>query len=665
MRIELVTDTFPPDVNGVAMTLGRLVAGLRERGHLVHVLHTAEEGAKDGETSLPSVALPGYKEVRLGLPGRGRLFRRWRRKPPDVIYVATESPLGHSAIKAAAALGIPVAAGFHTNFDQYLAKYHLSGLRLAAQAYLKKVHNAADATFAPSVEVVERLRREGFRNVQLLGRGVDTELFRPARRGAGLRAGWGARNGTPVAMVVGRVAPEKNLPLAMEAFARMRATVPDLRCVVVGDGPIRARLERENPGVEFAGMRTGDDLARYYASADILLFPSETETFGNVLLEGMASGLLAVCYDYAAAARHVRHEVNGLKVKVGARDCFMEEALRAVDLPSWAGVRTEARRSVEPYGWNQVIDSFEERMQRLAGERITMRSRRRKKTGKLSFRTIFISDVHLGTKDSKVKEVVDFLKHTQCRRLVLNGDIIDAWALKRGGTWKKSHTRFIRTVLKLMEKREVEVIYLRGNHDDVLERFLPIEIGGMKVMKEYVHQTADGKRYLVVHGDGFDRVSTDYRWLAILGSIGYDFLLRFNRLYNHYRAWRGKEYFSMSKVIKARVKSAVSFVDRYQEQLQELARLRKCDGIICGHIHTPADEQVGEIHYLNSGDWVESLSCVVEHEEGGLEVLHYEEFLKRAQSRKEDAGSETQAGAGRTAVVPAIPEPSARVTAPT
>ena len=399
---------------------------------------------------------------------------------------------------------------------------------------------------------------------------------------------------------------------------------------MVGDGPIRSRLQSENPAVIFAGMRSGEDLARYYASADVLLFPSETETFGNVLLEGMASGLVTVSYDYAAAARHVTHEENGLKVEFGDRDRFLEEARRAMDLQSLHELRSTARRSVEPHGWDQVVRSFEDRLRDLSYQKLSVRVARRQKPKKPSFRTIFLSDIHLGSADSKVKEVVDLLRNTACERLVLNGDIIDGWALRRGGKWKKSHTKFVRTVLKMMEKKDVEVIYLRGNHDDILDRFLPIAFGGFRVAKEYIHEAKSGKRYLVVHGDGFDRVSTDHRWLAVLGSLGYDLLLTINRIYNKYRAWRGKEYYSMSKAIKAKVKSAVSFVDRYQEQLQMLAKRRKCDGIICGHIHTPADENLNGVHYLNSGDWVESLSCVVEGHDGTFEVLYYDEFLKRA-----------------------------------
>jgi UDP-2,3-diacylglucosamine pyrophosphatase LpxH len=246
----------------------------------------------------------------------------------------------------------------------------------------------------------------------------------------------------------------------------------------------------------------------------------------------------------------------------------------------------------------------------------------------LSFKTIFLSDVHLGTEDCKIEEVNHFLKHTHCDKLVLNGDIIDGWSLARRGGWNEKHTRFIRLVLKKLEKRNTEVIYLRGNHDDILTRFLPLFFGKLQIVNEHIHEGAKG-HYLVVHGDGFDAVTVNHKWLAILGDIGYQTLLRLNRIYNKYRAWRGKEYFSLSKAIKAKVKSAVSFVGKYEEQLQNFAKKRDCAGIICGHIHTPDNKMIGETHYLNSGDWVESLTALVEYEDGKLEVLGYPEFCRR------------------------------------
>jgi UDP-2,3-diacylglucosamine pyrophosphatase LpxH len=246
----------------------------------------------------------------------------------------------------------------------------------------------------------------------------------------------------------------------------------------------------------------------------------------------------------------------------------------------------------------------------------------------LSYKTIFLSDVHLGTEDCKIEEVNYFLKHTHCDKLVLNGDIIDGWSLARHGGWNEKHTRFIRLVLKKLEKRNTEVIYLRGNHDDILTRFLPLFFGKLRIVNEYIHTGARGD-YLVVHGDGFDAVTMNHKWLAVLGDIGYQSLLKLNRVYNKYRSWRGKEYFSLSKAIKARVKSAVSFVGKYEEQLQTFAAKRDCSGIICGHIHTPDDKMIGDIHYLNSGDWVESLTALVEYEDGRFEIIGYKEFCRR------------------------------------
>jgi len=246
----------------------------------------------------------------------------------------------------------------------------------------------------------------------------------------------------------------------------------------------------------------------------------------------------------------------------------------------------------------------------------------------LSYKTIILSDVHLGTLDCKIDEVNYFLKHTHCEKLILNGDIIDGWSLSRKGGWTDQHTRFVRLVLKKVEKRGTECIYLRGNHDDILGKFLPLFLGHLKIVNEYIHENPKGK-YLVVHGDGFDAVTINHKWLAVLGDIGYQTLLKLNRGYNKYRSWRGKEYFSLSKAIKAKVKSAVNFVGNYEEQLQNFARKHKCVGIICGHIHTPDDKMVGDIHYVNSGDWVESLTAIVEHDDGRLEVIGYKDFCLR------------------------------------
>jgi len=629
MKIDIVTDTFAPDVNGVAMTLGRLTEGLKARGHRVHVIHTGEI-AGPGETCSPSIPLPGYKEVRVGLPEPFKLRARWIKKRPDAIYVATESPLGKSALKAANALGIPVATGFHTNFHQYMEQYRMGGLQPVAMAYLRNFHQRANCTLTPSRDVADKLLANGFTNVHLLGRGVDTDLYHPSRRCGTLRSEWGATPGSPVAIIVGRVAAEKNLDLAMVAFERMREAVPDVKCVVVGDGPLRERLAEKNRWVHFVGTRHGEDLARHYASADVMIFPSETETFGNVVLEAMASGLVTVAYDYAAASLHLIGGENGLKATKGDATEFLRQSIQALSFRVGDPLRQSAREVAEGLGWEQVVRDFESRLESIAGiePEIVTPPVKTSKRAKYACRTVFLSDIHLGTPSSKADEVVDFLKHLRCGKLVLNGDIIDGWALRRGGKWSSRHSRVIRRFLKMTERDDTDIIYLRGNHDDILERFLPLAFGRIKFTKEHIHTTLTGKRYLVVHGDGFDSVSTNHRWLASLGAVGYDFLLKVNRFYNLWRSWRGKEYFSLSKSVKAKVKSAVSFVGRYEELLQDLARLRKCDGIICGHIHTPEDKQVGDVHYLNSGDWVESLTAIIEHNDGRMELFQHEAFLE-------------------------------------
>lgn len=630
MKIDIVTDTFAPDVNGVAMTLGKLIHGLRMRKHRVHVIHTGLV-AKPGETCTAAVPLPGYNSVRIGLPKPFELRARWIKKRPDAIYVATESLLGKSALKAANALGIPVATGFHTNFHQYMGQYGMRGLRPMAMAYLKNFHQRAAWTMTPCRDMVERLKAEGVENVSLLGRGVDTELFAPGKRCESLRATWGARPAVPVAIMVGRVAAEKNFELAMHTFERMRQEVPDLCCVVVGDGPLLAKLAEKYPWVQFAGVKTGEDLAKHYASADVLIFPSETETFGNVLLEGMASGLATVSFDYAAAALHVRAGINGFKSIKGDDEEFTRLAVEALLLRPDHELRITARESAEDLGWNDVVSEFESRLKNIANSSRNIAQRTAKRPI-MACRTLFLSDLHLGTRDCKADEVVEFLKHIRCDKLVLNGDIIDGWALKRGGKWSSRHSRVIRKVIKMTEQDHTEVIYLRGNHDDILERFLPMSFGRIRLTKEHIHVTAEGKRYLVVHGDGFDSISTNHKWLAVLGAVGYDFLLHVNRFYNSWRAWRGREYFSLSKAVKAKVKSAVTFVDRYEDLLQDLALSRKCHGIICGHIHTPADKQVGSVHYLNSGDWVESLTAIIEHHDGRMELVRHQEFLDKLRS---------------------------------
>ncbi len=356
--IEVVTDTYVPDINGVALSLGRLCSGLRERGHRVEIVRSGKSNG-EGETAVLSWPLPGYWEVKVGAPWPGELRRRWEKNRPDIVYVAIETPLGFSAAAAALRLGIPVVGGFHTNFSEYLRKYGAHWVGRQVWCYQKWFHSRLARTLVPSPEARDKLVSAGFSNVSVLGRGVDTTLFTPARKSAALRRRYGAADETPIALVVGRVSSEKNIGLAIRAFDRMRRFCPEMICIVVGDGPARARLQRDHPQVQFPGYLVGENLAALYASSDILLFPSETETFGNVLLEGMASGLSILTYDSAAAAWHGIDGTNLVKVTKGDEAAFLAAADRLLDPATRATLGAGALTTAQSLGWAAIVEELE------------------------------------------------------------------------------------------------------------------------------------------------------------------------------------------------------------------------------------------------------------------------------------------------------------------
>jgi UDP-2,3-diacylglucosamine pyrophosphatase LpxH len=246
---------------------------------------------------------------------------------------------------------------------------------------------------------------------------------------------------------------------------------------------------------------------------------------------------------------------------------------------------------------------------------------------KTHFRTIILSDIHLGISNSRVREAVHFLRHHTCDKLILNGDIIDGWQLRKSGKWKKKHTAFFKLLMKWLSKSDTRVIYLRGNHDDFLDEILPLDLGNFSIQRYHIHDSF-GKKYYVVHGDIFDSVTTKLKWIAKLGDIGYTMLLWFNRHYNAYRRRKGLPYYSLSQVVKQKVKQAVSFIGDFENELCAVARTERCDGVICGHIHHPADKTMDGIHYLNSGDWVETMSAVIETIDGEWKILYYNDWAK-------------------------------------
>jgi UDP-2,3-diacylglucosamine pyrophosphatase LpxH len=242
--------------------------------------------------------------------------------------------------------------------------------------------------------------------------------------------------------------------------------------------------------------------------------------------------------------------------------------------------------------------------------------------------TVVVSDIHLGSSFSKSLEVSRFLMSVDCDRLILNGDIIDGWQLKKKsfGAWKKQHTLLFRVILKMMENFGTEVIYVRGNHDDFLDGLIPVDFYNLKIVKDFIHE-GKRRRYYVTHGDIFDKVTSNMRWISRLGDAGYTILLHMNKYYNRYRRMRSKSYYSFAQSVKNRVKSAVSYISDYEKSLVDLAESKHCRGVICGHIHQAENKHYGDVHYLNSGDWVESMSALVEDEAGEWSVVYYEQAL--------------------------------------
>ncbi|MEM1182039.1 MAG: glycosyltransferase family 1 protein [Acidobacteriota bacterium] len=362
LRIALVTETFPPEVNGVARTLRQLCRGLVSQGHDLQLVRPKQPGdphADAGWSQLlsPGVPIPLYPGLRFGLPVFRRLRRSWLEDRPDVIHIATEGPLGLHALRLAFKLEVPVLSTFHTNFHQYGAHYGY-GVRLAI-SYLRWFHNKTRGTLVPAPDVAQVLTDDGFERVGVLGRGVDGDLFHPAKRSQELRASWGAGPETPVAIYVGRLAEEKNLGLCARAFAAFRKARPGAITVAVGDGPAADGMKRDDPATHFAGMRRGDDLAAHYASADVMISPSTTETFGNVVLEAMSAGLPVLTYDYAAGAQLVSAE-NGVLVPFDDSERFLTEAERLATRPvaELNALGVKARATAEEQSWGAIVNRF-------------------------------------------------------------------------------------------------------------------------------------------------------------------------------------------------------------------------------------------------------------------------------------------------------------------
>lgn len=369
MNILIVTETYPPEINGVARTLAEMVEGLSGLGHRVTLVRPARPG--EGRTAAPAEAacevhevrglpVPGYPGLQFGLPAGGLLRRLLANRGIDAAYIATEGPLGHSALRACAHHGVPALSGMHTNFHQYSRHYGAGILAPAVLRYLRGFHNRLAGTLVPTRAMAGQLAADGFQRLHVWPRGVHTTLFSPQRRSARLRARWGLAEDAIGVLYVGRLAPEKNIDTAFAAFAGIRAHHPGARFVLVGSGPAEAMLRQRHADAVFSGPRTGVDLAEHYASGDIFLFPSQTETFGNVTLEAMASGLAVVAHDLAAAHELIQPGVNGLLARSGTPNAFTRQAIAcAADPGLRRKLKRHARETALQQDWPRLIDRLE------------------------------------------------------------------------------------------------------------------------------------------------------------------------------------------------------------------------------------------------------------------------------------------------------------------
>lgn len=386
MKIVLVTETFPPEVNGVAMTLKRLVEGVARRGDDITVIRPRQAADREREAAappaiagnnglfreilVPSLPLPRYEGLLIGWPVVGRLLRLWTHERPDVVHVATEGPLGWAALGATGRLGIPTSSSFHTNFHQYGEHYGYGAFLHVAFAYLRSFHNETAITMVPTRQMREELRAEGFWSPEVVSRGVDAALFTPEKRSEELRRAWGVGAADPVFLYVGRVAKEKNIALAVESFLAARALQPRARFVIVGDGPERESLQRMYPEFHFAGMQRDEALAAHYASGDVFLFPSVTETFGNVVTEALASGLVVVTYDYAAGREHIRPGRNGVLAAFDDPAAYRAAVVDIAGRPEdWPTLRAAARATALDVTWDAIIARFRETLAAVAQNR--------------------------------------------------------------------------------------------------------------------------------------------------------------------------------------------------------------------------------------------------------------------------------------------------------
>ncbi|WP_168461609.1 glycosyltransferase family 1 protein [Acinetobacter sp. A1] len=378
LKIALVTETWPPEINGVARSLQQLCKGLQTLGHKI-LLIRPEQKQHDGqfqpykECLVKAQAIPKYNNLQFGWPQWSKLSQALDEFEPNVVHIVTEGPLGLASLHLAKSKRIPVSSGFHSAFQDFSRFFDLAFLLKPIQHYLKWFHNNTLLTCVPSHDTEKSLRQFGVEGpLVIVGRGVDVEHFSPEFRSTALRARWGAEENTRVMLYVGRLSPEKEVNLIIDAYHSMtQKTEQAVKLVVVGDGPDRQRLEAMNlhGDIIFTGSLSGTALAEAYASADVFTFASQVETFGNVVLEAMASGLPVVAYDYACANLHVRPTETGWLSPPGQHTHLVGHIHRLPDITTLRQMGEKARKATLNIGWQHPVQQFEQALYQVAEER--------------------------------------------------------------------------------------------------------------------------------------------------------------------------------------------------------------------------------------------------------------------------------------------------------
>lgn len=379
LKIAIVTETWPPEINGVAMSLMQLCKGLQKQGHKILLIrpkqkHVCDEFSPNKECLVTAQAVPKYPDMRFGWPQYLKVSQAISDFAPHVVHIVTEGPLGFTALHAAKSKKIPVSSGFHSPFQEFSRFFDLAFLVKPVQRYLKWFHNHTDLTCVPSRDTEQALKQFGVTcPLVIVGRGVDVEKFSSSHRSEQLRRSWGVDHDTTVLLYVGRLSPEKEISVLIEAYVALKkCSQKKVQFVIVGDGPDRKRLEKMlgAEDIIFTGSLSGTSLAQTYASADVFVFASQVETFGNVVLEAMASGLPVVAYDYASAQLYLKNQQTGWLSPLGATDQFIQSILQLPDHASLRVMGQQVMHDVQNIGWRHAVQQFEQALYQVTQDQV-------------------------------------------------------------------------------------------------------------------------------------------------------------------------------------------------------------------------------------------------------------------------------------------------------